>query len=203
MSIHLFIKLNIKKMRILIINGHPKKDNYNNALAEAYKKGALSSNAIVETINVRNLKFEAFQTQFKDYDAPQDLKKSRELIKTADHIVWVYPIWWYAMPALLKAFIEQTFMSGFGFEYLKSSKRIKWNKLLSGKTTSIISTMDAPPWYYNLLIKKPGGKFLKSSMAYCGIKYKHKLYFGSVKLSSLKQRQKWLKKTEQFGVQYK
>ena len=203
MSIHLFIKLNIKKMRILIINGHPNKDSYNTALTEAYKKGALFSKAKVDVINISDLNFEAFQTQFKDYDAPEDLKKSRELIKTADHIVWIYPIWWYAMPALLKAFIEQTFMTGFAFEYLKSDKMLKWNKFLKGKTTSIISTMDAPPWYYNLIIKNPGGKFLKESMKFCGIKFKSKMYFGSVKLSSEKQRKNWLQKVETFGKKCK
>ncbi len=190
-------------MKILLINGHPNKNSYNTALTEAYKKGALASGAKVNMINVTDLKFEAFQTQFKDYNAPEDIIKTRELIKTANHIVWVYPIWWYAMPALLKAFIEQTFMSGFAFEYLKSKKRIKWNKLLKGKTTSIISTMDAPPWYYNLIVKNPGGKFLKESMKFCGIKFKTKMYFGSVKLSTDEQRKNWLQKIETFGRKYK
>ena len=188
---------------ILIINGHPRKDSFNEILAETYKKAAENSGASVKQINVTDLSFDAFQTQFKKYDAPEDILIARKLIKEANHIVWVYPIWWYSMPALLKAFIEQTFMAGFAFEYLKSKKVLKWNKFLKGKTSSIISTMDAPPWYYNLLVKNPGGKFLKESMKFCGIKFKSKLYFGSVKLSSEEQRKKWLKKVEIFGNKHK
>ena len=189
--------------KILIINGHPRKDSYNTALTEAYKKGALLTNADIKILNVSELKFEVFQTEFKDYKVSDDILNARNLIKDAEHVVWVYPIWWYSMPALLKAFIEQTFMSGFAFEYLKSDKMLKWNKFLKGKTTSIISTMDAPPWYYNLIVKNPGGKFLKESMKFCGIKFKSKMYFGSVKLSSEKQRKKWLEKVEDFGSRNK
>ncbi len=188
---------------ILIINGHPRNDSFNDILAETYKKAAENSGANVKQIKVRDLNFDAFQTQFKDFDAPEDILNARKLIKEANHLVWIYPIWWYSMPALLKAFIEQTFMSGFAFEYLKSDKVLKWNKFLEGKTTSIISTMDAPPWYYNFFVKNPGGKFLKESMKFCGIKFKSKLYFGSIKLSSEEQRKKWLKKIEIFGNKHK
>ena len=188
---------------ILIINGHPRKDSFNSALTETYKTAAEKTGASVKIINVTDLKFEPFQTEFKKYEAPDAILKSREMIEEAEHIVWVYPIWWYFMPALLKAFIEQTFMSGFGFKYLKSKNRVKWEKLLTGKTCSIISTMDAPPWYYKIIIKDPTSKMLKASMAYCGIKFKSRMYFGSVKISSEEQRKSWLKKVETYGSKYK
>ena len=189
--------------KILIINGHPRKDSFNDLLSETYGKFAEKSGAEVNVLYVRDLQFDAFQTQFKDYEAPADIMKARKQIKEAEHIVWVYPIWWYSMPALLKAFIEQTFMSGFAFQYLKSEKVLKWDKFLTGKTTSIISTMDAPPLYYNVFIKNPGGRFLKASMDFCGIKFRNKRYFGSVKLSSEEQRKKWIKKVEIFGQKLK
>lgn len=36
--------------KILVINGHPNKDSFCFALAEAYKNGALQSSAQVETL---------------------------------------------------------------------------------------------------------------------------------------------------------
>ncbi len=189
--------------KILIINGHPRKDSFNFVIAETYKKSAIKTGVNVKVLNVIDLKFEPFQTKFKDYDAPKDIINARELIAEADHIVWVYPIWWYSMPAILKAFIEQTFVSGFAFEYLKSDKVLKWNKLLKDKTFSLISTMDAPPFFYKVIIKDAGGKFLKESMKFCGMKFKSRLYFGSVKVSSEKQRKKWLEKIEIAGKKHK
>lgn len=48
----------IYKMKIfLVINGHPDKESFNFALAESYKKGAISSRADVKEIVVRELNF--------------------------------------------------------------------------------------------------------------------------------------------------
>ena len=43
--------------KILIINGHPDKESFNFGLAEAYKKGAISSGSEVTEIIIRNLEF--------------------------------------------------------------------------------------------------------------------------------------------------
>jgi len=188
--------------KILIINGHPKEESFSTYICETYKKGADSNQADVKILNVRDLKFEAFQTQFRGYEAPPDILNARQQILESDHIVWVYPIWWYSMPAMLKAFIEQTFMSGFAFKYLESDKILKWDKYLKGKTATVISTMDAPPWYYKILLRNPGGRALKASMDFCGVKLKQYLYFGPVVLSNEEQRNKWIKKIEKFGFNY-
>lgn len=44
-------------MRTLIINGHPNPDSFNAALAQAYAKGAISSGAVVELLNLYELQF--------------------------------------------------------------------------------------------------------------------------------------------------
>jgi putative NADPH-quinone reductase len=72
---------------------------------------------------------------------------SQEAIKWSEHIVWVFPTWWLGIPALMKGFIDRAFVPGFGFKYKKDS--IFWNKLLKGKSSSLIITMDAP-YIFNL-----------------------------------------------------
>ena len=42
---------------ILIINGHPNSDSFNSALFDAYKKGALSANANIKEIVIKDLVF--------------------------------------------------------------------------------------------------------------------------------------------------
>ena len=153
-------------------------------LANAYKIGAEQSGTEVKTLNIIDLKFNEFGTVFKDSEPLEDIKKAQELISWADHTVWVYPTWWYTIPAILKAFMEQTLLSGFAFKYLKSDKMIKWDKYLKGKSARIISTMDAPPWYYKLFVRDPGFKTMKSSLVFCGIKPVKRSYFGSVKILS-------------------
>ena len=45
------------KKNILIINGHPNKDSFNFALANAYKEGALKTGAQVAIIHIGELSF--------------------------------------------------------------------------------------------------------------------------------------------------
>jgi len=40
-------------------------------------------------------------------------KKYQDKISWADKIVFIHPMWWYIMPAILKNFIDQVFTSGF------------------------------------------------------------------------------------------
>lgn len=42
----------------------------------------------------------------------EDLVKAQELIRWADHLVFVYPIWWGTMPAVLKGFFDRVFLPG-------------------------------------------------------------------------------------------
>lgn len=43
--------------KVLIINGHPDKESYSSALANAYKKGAIRAGAEVREIILANLEF--------------------------------------------------------------------------------------------------------------------------------------------------
>jgi putative NADPH-quinone reductase len=77
---------------------------------------------------------------------------------------------------------------------------VRWDKLLKGKSARVISTMDAPPWYYRWIIGNPGGKIMKKGiLGFSGIKVVGTTYFGSVKLSTEKQREDWLRTTLKLG----
>ena len=182
---------------ILIINGHHKNESFSAALVNAYKIGAEKSNAKVKYINMAETNFQFIES---DIDNTKAVKDAQEKIKWASHIVWVYPIWWYGTPSKLQSFIENVFVGGFAFEYHKNNKKyVTWDKLLKGKTTRIISTMDAPPWYFKLVFKDPNYKRMKQTMKFCGITSVKTQYFGPVKGSSLQTRKKWLLKIENLG----
>ena len=192
------------KNKILIINGHPLKASFNFAIVKAYEKGAKTNNVEIRHLVIAELNFnQSFEGFGKQAKLEPDIAKAQELISWSDHIVWIYPTWWATMPAMMKSFIEHTFLPGFAFKYKKSKKILKWDKYLEGKSTSLISTMDSPPWYYKLFVGDPGYKTMKNIMNFCGIKPVSRTYFGSVKVSSEEQRTKWLLKAEQLGKNLK
>jgi NAD(P)H dehydrogenase (quinone) len=81
---------------------------------------------------------------------------------------------------------------------------VRWDKLLKGKSARIISTMDAPPWYYKWIIGDPGGKIMrKGILGFSGISPVKTTYFGSVKVSTEGQRDKWIKSLHLLGLNEK
>jgi putative NADPH-quinone reductase len=185
---------------ILIINGHPDRESFNWALSESYKKGAVMAEANVETLNLVDLKFDLnLKYGYRvPYPLEPDLEEAIAKLKRADHIVWFFPMWWYGTPALLKGFIDRTFLPGITFQYQKG--KVFPNKLLKGKTARMVITSDTVSWYHNLFMKKPViNQMKKGVLEFCGIKPVKTTYLAPVKSSSLAQRQKWLRQLGKLG----
>ena len=186
--------------KILIILGHPVKDTFSSSLFEHYRKGALSSGAEIREIVLRDLDFELnFRDGYRgNQELEPDLQKAQEAIKWAEHIVMIYPNWWSTFPALMKGFIDRTFLPGFAFKYRKGI--LSWDKYLTGRSARLIITMDTPPWYYWLVYRRPGHNAMKRGiLGFCGIRPVRITTIGSLKISSEARRQKWLHKVEKLG----
>ena len=187
--------------KIVIINGHPDGKSFSHALQKAYKDGALRARKEVEEIVLSDLDFST-NLRFgyrKRTDWEPDLLNAWNKILQADHLVFIFPMWWASMPALMKGFFDRVFLPGFAFQYQEKSPFPK--KILKGKTSEIITTMDTPVWYCKWILGNPGIKLLKNSiLGFCGVKNKRTTYFSVVKTSDGKQRQKWLSKTERLGA---
>lgn len=190
--------------RIAIINGHPNKDSFNFGIAEAYKEGAGQSEAEVKVITIAELNFDPV-LQFgyqKRMELEPDLLKAWEIIQWADHLVWIHPVWWGGLPALMKGFIDRLFLPGFAYQYRENS--VWWDKLLKGKTGHIITTLDQPGWYYWLLYGRPSvNQLKKSTLEFCGVQPVKVTYVGIIRNSAEKQRVLWLQKIRELGRRQK
>ena len=189
---------------ILIINGHPDKESFCSHLAFAYKKAAESSGAQVNLINLCELNFDPtlHHSYNKRTELEPDLLAAQKAITDANHIVMVYPNWWGTYPALLKGFIDRTFLPKFAFRYRENS--LLWDKLLTGRSARIIVTMDTPGWYYSLFFHKPGHNSMKKNiLEFCGIKPVRITSFSPMKTSDEAKRKKWIEKVENLGKDLK
>lgn len=186
--------------KILIINGHPDKESYNFALSNAYIRGALTSNAEVKTINIRELNFNP-NLEFgyrKRTELEPDLIDAQKKLKWANHIVWIYPVWWGSVPAMMKGFLDRVLLPGFAFQ--KRQNSLWWDKLITAKTSRIICTMDQPSWYYKWFYGSPSHNAIKkSTLHFIGVKSVKITAIGPVRLSEDKFRMKWLNKVEKLG----
>ncbi len=190
----------MEKKKILIINGHPDKESFNYAISEAYKTGGVKSGSEIKEIKIRELTFNP-NLQFgyrKRTELEPDLLNAQELIKWADHLVWVYPVWWGSVPAVMKGFIDRVFIPGFAFKKREGS--VWWDKYLTGKTARLICTLDQPAWYYKRVYRSPSHNAMKkSTMQFVGIKKVKITTIGPIRLSKEEYRKKWLHKIETLG----
>jgi putative NADPH-quinone reductase len=187
--------------KVLIINAHPNKESYNEALAQEYYKGCLSSKNEVAMISLRELQFDynlsgGFHTKT---ELENDLKAAQEKITWAQHIVIIHPVWWGTFPAVLKAFFDRVLLPGFAFKYRQNSPL--WDKLLANKTAHIIYTSDTPSFIYKWFYGKPSVKIIKNRvLGFCGIKTTKVVGIGPIRNSTPEFRQKWLNKIYKLGA---
>lgn len=186
--------------RIALIIGHPDKESYNYALAKAYKKGAESSGIEIQEIIIQDLNFNP-NLQFgyrKRTDLELDLLKSQEILKWANHLVWVYPVWWGSVPAIMKGFLDRVLLPGYAFSKRKDS--LWWDKHFTNKSARLICTLDQPSWYYKWFYSSPSHKAMKKlTLNFIGVKKVKTTTIGPIRLSKENFREKWLRKVEKLG----
>ncbi|MFY0543540.1 NAD(P)H-dependent oxidoreductase [Brevibacillus sp. H7] len=65
-----------------------------------------------------------------------DIAEEQELLTEADLLVMIYPVWWWAPPAILKGYIDRVFTNNFAFRYEANGPI----GLLSGKQAVVFTT---------------------------------------------------------------
>ena len=185
--------------RIIIIDGHPDAEgiHLNHALADRYGKAASDAGCEVRRIDVAALKFPLLSKleDFVEGKPPPAIRDAQDDILWADHIVFFYPMWISDMPAILKAFIEQTFRPGFAMGYGGKGRFPK--ALLRGKSARLVVTMGMPAPIYRWVFGRHTVKSYRLALNMCGIRPTTETLIGSVgEAASQGSAQKWFERIE-------
>jgi NAD(P)H dehydrogenase (quinone) len=82
-------------------------------------------------------------------------------IKKSDLIIFVHPVWWLSVPAIMKGFLEKVLVSGFAF---KPQKPIPTG-LLKDKKMWVLAFSDRPAWEYKMIQRDIVKLFWKRGIA--------------------------------------
>ena len=189
--------------RILIIDGHPdqRTGRYVHALSKAYYDGARLGGHEVRSIIVSEIEFPLLRTRddYQGGDAPAAIRDCQELLRWADHVVILFPLWLGSMPALLKGFLEQALRPGFAFAEASGQGLPK--RLLSGRSARIIVTMGMPAVFYRWYFRAHSLKSLQRNiLRFCGFRPVNACVVGMVESMSQAQRGEWLAKIQELGA---
>ncbi len=189
---YFFLNNNIKWMKKIIITAAPNKSSFTHAIANSI----VAKNSDVEIIDLYSdeykLTFLDFQNK-REMEITTWIKKIQDKIKESDEIIFVFPVWWGNMPAIMKNMFDSVFVSGFAFEYWA-----EWKKdLLTNKKWSVIATCDAPANIYLENSDWTGINlktyFKKSLFWFCGIQMNDFKLFWELRASSLEDKENFLK----------
>lgn len=128
-------------MRYLIIYAHPNPKSFNHAIREIVEDKLRKDNGQFDVRDLYEIKFNPVLSgsdfvAFKQGQAPPDIEREQEYVKNADTLIFIYPIWWFGMPAILKGYIDRVF--SYGFAYAADEKGLAG--LLSDKKVIVFNT---------------------------------------------------------------
>ncbi|AYD47543.1 NAD(P)H-dependent oxidoreductase [Arachidicoccus soli] len=167
-------------MKDLVILAHPIAGSLNHQLMQTTLKSLQNLNHQIEVRDLYRLNFNpvlslADMKGQRIGEVAEDVKREQEYIVWAEQIIFIYPIWWTGMPALLKGYIDRVFSYGFAYQYDQGKQK----GLLTGKQTIIINTHGKSHAEYKssgmdkaLSLTSDVGVF-----TYCGLKINKHFFF--------------------------
>ncbi|MFT5355677.1 MAG: NAD(P)H dehydrogenase (quinone) [Polyangiales bacterium] len=175
--------------RLLAILAHPSQESFNAALHAAYVEGAREF-VQVDELDLSELDFDPLlRAGFDESQVLEpDLERARRHIERAQHVSWFFPTWWAATPALLKGFVDRTFLPGWAFRYEKG--KALPTPLLAGRTGRVVTTMDSPGWWYRFWHRRSvHASFINATLRFVGFaKVRHTTLHGVRAMSEQKRR---------------
>lgn len=188
--------------RIAVILGHPAKDrvSFCEALASAYATGARNAGHDVHVIKLSDMAFDPILHEgfHGIQDLESDIRKAQEIMMSASHWVFVYPLWQFMIPALLKGFLERVLVDKFAFDVYDNQAYAKRRML--GKSARIVQTMGISTPFYWFFLQEHGTKALKAILEFMGLDSIKITLFGQVENPNDGRRQSYLERMRRLGV---
>ncbi len=190
-------------MNVLIVFNHPYEGSYCSAILESVCRGLKQGNHTIDLIHLDKEEFNPVMTSqdlkaFRDKQ-PVDSKvvEYKKRLEQADHVIFIFPVWWELMPAMMKGFVDKVIFPGVAYDYVNGSNtRMKplLNKL---KGVTVITTMNTPRILYHLVFGNALQKALmRGTFWKLGYKNRKWISFNMVKQASDEKRRKWLSDIE-------
>lgn len=194
---------NTTTKKILVINGHPDPLSYNEALAQSYIDALKDCDGVeIKYLALHSLDFNP-NLEYgyrKRTELEPDLLKALEYINWSDHTVWIHPLWWLGLPAIMKGFFDRAFLPGIAFTHNPDGETVG---LFKGKTARIITTGgDLDINIYTDIYKSSGLIQLRDGiLAYCGIQTIDTTFIGPMNNLTYEDRAFWLKEVDNYAYQ--
>lgn len=180
-----------------IIYTHPYNGSFNHAILKTMTDHFDTKNEAYQVIDLYKDNFNPVLSpiELKKYSSGEVtdplVSKYQKMIAKSDELIFIFPIWWHNLPAMLKGFLDKTMLSDFAY-----NEENGWTGLLTNiKKSTVITTSTITKDY---LINRSGdpiqGVFINRTLADMGIdpQTNNWIHFGEVNLTTDKVRTEFL-----------
>lgn len=185
-------------MSYLIVYAHPYEKSFNHATLEVLTDSLKKQNIEYSVIDLHADNFnpaydkEELQLFYSGKTHDPLVTKYQELVKKADHLVFIFPIWWGDLPAIVKGFFDKVMKKDFAYV---PSKMGLTGTLTHIKKAYVFTSASSPKWFITLF----GGNaikatFIRASLKTIGIKKVKWYHISFMNAKTLELRQKYLAK---------
>jgi len=184
--------------RIAIIVGHARTETFCAALGEAYRRGAAAAGHDAKLFVTAAMKFDPVLREGFERVQPlePDLQSAHDAMLAADHLVIIFPLWYGALPAILKGFLERVMQP----DLVEPAKQRKFVQLLKGKSARVIVTMGMPGFVYRWWFGAHDLKMLKRNiLGFVGVHPIRSTIYGNIGNADEARRRQWLDEVEAMG----
>lgn len=128
---------------VTIVLAHPWHGSFCKAILDTISKKLDRDNKAYQIIDLHKDNFNPVLTESelalysKGQSTDPLVSKYQEMLRNSEEIVFIYPIWWMNMPAILKGFFDKVLLFGFAYNYENG-----WSPLLKVKKTTVITTSE-------------------------------------------------------------
>ena len=133
-------------MKHLIVVAHPAEDSFTIGLTRAYAAELEKLGHSQRTYDLYRMGFNPVLVAHEllpvsaDHPESADIVRAQDDIRAADVLTVIYPIWWMAMPAMMKGYIDRVFARGFAYEARDGVAK----GLMEGKRCVLITLSGSP-----------------------------------------------------------
>lgn len=188
-----------------IVYAHPWDGSYNHAILTSITEKLETKKEPFQVIDLYKDGFNPVFTaeelkHFHKGETPYSLVKDyQEKLKQSTELVFIFPVWWWDLPAMLKGFIDKVMLSGFAFIEDQNTGTLQ-GLLTNIKKTTVISTSTTDKEY----IESEAGNaiqsvFIDRTLADLEIKNESTkwIHFSRVNLTTDEKRKQFLKEISQ------
>lgn len=183
-------------MNVLIVYAHPYEKSFNHGILRRVEKTLKCKKVNFQVIDLYKDNFNPAYTAkelslFKEGKTTDpNVQKYQQLLKKTDKMVFIFPIWWNDIPAIIKGFIDKVMKKQFAYKVgatgvvgnLKNIKQV------------VMTTSTSPTWYLKIFCGNAiKSVFIKSTLSQLGMKNITWINFGNIDKSSENSRQNHLK----------